>query len=322
MSRAAGAKECARDAGTVPRRRAPCEFCSYYTEWRCGMCGGRPVCATCQKSGVHEDVCGRMPHLGGVGLAIVEQDVPCDETPLALEATTRCGSVRVDDIAGSWCMFGGVQSPQQLHKLLKQVGEEHGTVAVDCAAVAQILLYMRYAQHGDVFMLSFGGFGVWDAVTKWQRRRLFGQRPLCTLQHRLPQLLETADAVYLTFSAEAKPLQDVLGRTFEVGGDWLTVHRKAGKCRFVGLRGDYVTSARSLREWFKWLRVAVVAKLTVSSRSFNLSAEAYNAQEMAMDRLGSEYTFETARILVCGHAYLAAEYDRSGRFVPADEPCS
>lgn len=210
--------------------------------------------------------------------------------------------------------YPAVRTPSDLRALLEQIMLEEGSIEADCAAMTQIVLFMRPNQENrpSYFVLAFGRL-VWEQTTYYQRQREFAGldvNSLCTFSlHKqlLGQVACTIDAVALTFGEKVA----VVTKTSRCySSHWLCVDRKHHKLLgFTGLNDDNQPVRMSLEKWFDFLVRQVDAEMQAlkTKRASNVLAESLLAVHdclVAMDA----YKFEEAMVLVVGARVPAREF--------------
>jgi hypothetical protein len=205
-----------------------------------------------------------------------------------------------------------VKTPSDLRALLEKVMLE-GVIEVDCAAITQIVLFMRSeeANRPPYFVLAFG-CQVWEHTTFYQRQQAFSGldvNSLCIFSkddRLLPRVASTIDAVALTFGEK---VASVTNTSRSYSSHWLCVDRKGDELLgFTGLNADNQLVRMSLEEWFDFLVCQVDADM-----------KALNVQDASMlARLSSNmhacfmglnaYKFEEAMVLVVGAKVPAQDF--------------
>ena len=229
--------------------------------------------------------------------------------PLPDESSSLLVRTKEDGVAFH---YPTVKTPSDLRALLEKVMLE-GVIEVDCAAITQIVLFMRSeeANRPPYFVLAFG-CQVWEYTTFYQRQRAFSGldvNPSCIFSkddRLLPRVVCTINAVALTFGDK---VASVTNTSRSYSSQWLCVDRKGDELLgFTGLNADYQLVRMSLEEWFDFLVCQVDAEM-----------KAVHVQSASMlDRLSSSmhacfmgwnaYKFEEAMVLVFGAKVPAQDF--------------
>lgn len=202
-----------------------------------------------------------------------------------------------------------VKTPSNLLALLQQIMlEDGGAIETDCAALAQIALFMKSDEkhRPSHFVLAFGQH-VWEQTTYYQRQREFSGLDvdsLCAYSNRqrtLKLVVGTIDAVVLTFGETVSP---VTNSSRNHSSNWLCVDRDAEDNKllgFTGLNADNQIVRMSLEKWFDFLVRGVdeemkALKANSTSNGLDKTLSGMHACFMGLNA----YKFEEATVLVVG----------------------